>query len=106
MAGKVSAASKGFPLLDDQLHHCFEVEEVVARAINFDFTQHRLSHQCLLNKIHSIRDELLAEHGTHSGLETKEYADSLMNCLARHIKEDGQMLKLVLDTHFYDFRPD
>lgn len=106
MAGQARAMAEGFHLLDDLLYHYFEVEEAIAKAIGFDFTQHQLSHQRLLKRIYSLKDEVMAEQGGRSKAEAKEYADSLADCLIRHIKEDGQPLKMVLDTHLYDFRPD
>lgn len=105
-AGEVNVLSPAFDLLDIQLRHYFEVEEHIARAASFDFTQHKQAHQRLLNKIHSIRDELTAKNGMLFKSEEKSRVDSLADCLARHIREDGKPLKIVLDTHFYDFKPD
>lgn len=106
VAGQLHAITEGFHLLDDLLSHYFEVEERIARAVNFDFTQHRLTHQRLQNEIHSIKTKFLAGHGMWSKAEEKGHIDSLMNCLTRHVKEDANPLKLEMDTHLYDFTPD
>lgn len=105
VAGESLAQSAAFCLLDDKLCHYFEVEEGVARAVMFDFTKHELAHQHLQNGIHSIKDRLMAKHGGCSKAEEKACVDSLMNCLIRHIEEDGKPLKTVLDTYLYGFNP-
>ncbi|MFZ2302163.1 MAG: hemerythrin domain-containing protein [Gallionella sp.] len=96
---------KAFELLENNLAAYFVVEENIARAIEFDFAQHRLAHQCLLNDVHFIKNEMMAKNGLLSKTEEKGYIDSLWHCLIRHIKEDGKPFKAVLDTHFYDFNP-
>lgn len=94
-----------FELLENYLHDCFVAEEDIARAIGFDFSQHRLTHQRLLNKFQSLKNELAAKNGICSNNEGKYYADTLMSCLVKHIEVDGRPFKAVLDTHFYDLKP-
>lgn len=93
-----------FDLLGDYLHDYFAAEENIAQAIGFDFSQHRLAHQRLLNEFQSIRNELAVRNGMWSKVEGKCYANSLMSSLIRHIEFDGKPLKAVLDTHFYDLK--
>ncbi|MBY0575306.1 MAG: hypothetical protein K2P67_01755 [Gallionellaceae bacterium] len=104
-AGEIAALSGIFELLEDYLHDCFIAEENIAQTIGFDFSQHRLTHQRLLNEFQSIKNELMVKNGTWSRNEGKYYANTLMSCLVKHIEVDGKPFKAVLDTHFYDLKP-
>lgn len=102
-ARNVAALHEAFEQLEDCLCAYFSVEERIAQAVSFDFTQHRLAHQHLLNEVRRIRNELTASNCGCS--DDENYARCLMICLIRHIKEDAKPLKTVLDTHLYDFNP-
>ncbi len=104
-AKDVAALSEAFELLENCLCAYFSVEENIAQTVNFDFTQHRLAHQQLLSEFKRTKDELTDKNGVWSKFEKKDYINSLKGCLIRHIKEDGKLLKMVLETHFYDFKP-
>lgn len=101
----VAALPEVFDLLEDYLRSYFVVEENIARAINFDFAQHKLAHQNLLSEFQGIRDELAVKNGLWSDEKGRDYAHSLMACLVQHIKKDGKPLKIILDTCLYDFNP-
>lgn len=89
-----------FRLLNTQLSHYFKLEEGIARAISrFDFTLHQFSHERLLTEIDFCRYTLMAKGCILSKLEIEGCTDVLMNCLIRHVKEDGQPLKLALEAH-------
>lgn len=103
VARDVAALSETFELLENCLYAYFVAEEQIAQAIDFDFTQHRQAHQDLLNKFLLIRNKL--KDGVWSKHDEKGYIDSLRSCLIRHIKEDGETFKAVLDTHLYDLKP-
>lgn len=103
MAKNVAALTDAFGLLEDCLCTCFLVEENIAQAAGFDFTSHSLAHQGLLNEFQRIKNWLTKKNGAWSEFEKKGCIDSLRNCLIRHIKEDSKPLKIVLETHFYDF---
>lgn len=105
VAGNVADLSEAFQLLEKSLCTYFVVEENIAQALNFDFTQHRREHQSLLNKFRYIRDELMAKNGMWSKFEEKCYVDFLRYCLIKHVKEDGKPLKILLETNFYNFNP-
>lgn len=105
-AGEVAALTEAFELLENSLHTYFAVEENIAEALHFDFTQHRLAHQHFLESLRRIRDVMMCKAGMWSESEEKGYIGSLKACLIRHIKEDGKPLKAVLNTQFYDFKPD
>jgi len=99
----VVALPDAFDLLENYLRTCFSVEQNIAQAAGFDFARHSLTHQDLLNKFQRIKNWLTAKNGAWSEFEEKGCIDSLKNCLIRHIKEDSKPLKIVLETHFYDF---
>lgn len=105
IARDVTALLEAFELLENCLCAYFVVEENIAQAIGFDFAQHKLAHQHLLNEYQRMRDELTAKNGMWSDDEGENHAHSLMNCLIQHIKKDGKPLKIVLDTCLYDFYP-
>lgn len=105
-ARDVAALSEAFELLENCLCTYFVVEERIAQAINFDFAQHRLAHRQLLEEFQRMKGELTAEKGLRPGGDEANYAHLLTNCLMHHIKEDSRPLKMVLDTHFYDFNPE
>ena len=105
VAGDVAALSEAFQLLEESLCAYFVVEENIAQALNFDFTQHRREHQNLLNKFRYIRDELMDKNGKWSKFEGKCYVASLRHCLIKHVKEDSKPLKIMLETNFYNFNP-
>lgn len=101
----ISALTEAFDLLENCLDAYFSVEENIAQAVGFDFTKHRLTHQDLSNEFQRLKNWLMEKNGLWSNFEEKGCIDSLKNCMVRHIKEDGKPLKVVLETHFYDFKP-
>ena len=104
-ACNVVALTGIFDLLEDYMRDCFIAEENIARAIGFDFSQHKLTHQHLLEEFSRIRAELMVKNGAWSKDEAKHYAKALMSSLVKHIEVDGKPFRTVLDTHFYDLKP-
>lgn len=102
-ARNVAALSEAFERLENGLCAYADIEERVAQAVNFDFSQHRLAHQHMLDEVRRIRGVLVADDSVCP--EGESHARCLMDCLVKHIKEDGRPLKVVLDTHLYDFKP-
>jgi hypothetical protein len=95
-----SIAVRNIPALTeafDLLENCLDAY--------FDFTEHSVTHQDLLNEFQRINNWLMGKNGMWSKFEEKGCIDSLKNCMVRHIKEEGKPLKIVLETHFYDFKP-
>jgi len=105
-ARDIATLHEAFELLENRLHAYFAVEETVAQAVNFDFTQHKLSHQRLLSEFRRIKHGLMSKNGLWTKLEKAGHITSLRKCLARHIAEDGKPLKIVLSEYLYDFKPD
>lgn len=105
VAGNTTVLPNAFERLENYLHSYFAVEENIAHAIGFDFVRHRLAHQNLLALFQHTKREMLARNGVFSGHEKNLYAIRLGNYLTQHITVDSRPLKIVLDTHYYDFNP-
>lgn len=103
-AGDGSALSEAFGLLEDCLSDYFLVEKNIAEAVNFPFTQHDFAHQCLLDKVQRTKNELAA-NGMWSDTTARHYSMLLRNCLIKHIEEESKLIKIILDTQLYDFKP-
>lgn len=103
--GKLAALPEKFELLENSLTNYFATEESIAQALNFDFKQHKLYHQYLLNNFMRIKDDLMARNGMWSKFEEEGYICSLMVYLNRHLKVDSNSFKAVLGTQLYDFKP-
>jgi hemerythrin-like metal-binding protein len=99
------ALSERFNLLEDYLSDYFLIEEGIAQAINFPFTQHDVAHQYLLNKVQQTKNELVANNGMWSDTTAKHYSKLLRDCLSKHIKVESKPIKIMLVNRFYDFRP-
>lgn len=100
-----AALVEAFEQLESDLATYFVIEENIAGAINLDFSKHRQAHQRLLGEVRLARNECLTKNGNWSTEEQKNCADFLWNCLIRHVTEDGKPLKILLDTQYYDFKP-
>jgi hemerythrin-like metal-binding protein len=97
--------SEAFITLENCLCAYFAVEESIARTVNFNFINHMLAHQNLLNEFQCVRDELIAKNGELSKFEQTRHINYLKNCFIRHIREDAKPLKIILNMHFYDLKP-
>ena len=101
-----AAVAGEFNLLKDQLHACFTVEEKIAQAVEFPFALHKRAHQGLLEQFQRISDRLAAMSGMWTDDEGESCCYHLRHYLVKHFKEESAQIKVVLDTHFYDLRPD
>ena len=77
-AGELTALPEKFELLEKGLCIYFVIEENIAQALNFDFNQHKLAHQHLLNNFKRIKDELMTKNGMWSKFEEEGYISSLV----------------------------
>lgn len=98
----VAALPMAFKILENSLCAYFVVEENIAQAVNFDFSQHRLAHQNLLNTVQRMKDEL-SRNSKWPESEGHACIGFLMDCMIQHVVEDSKPLKVVLDTYLYDF---
>lgn len=100
-----AAIAADFQLLKDIAIACFSVEEKIAGAVGFDFTQHNLAHQNLLKKYQHLGDELTAKKGSWSVWENETYKNCIHDWLMKHLEYESGPLRIVLNTYLYDFKP-
>lgn len=101
-----AALTETLKLLEDSLREYSEAEEKIAQAIKVDFTQHNLAHQQLLNDLQCMRNMLAEKNGMWSDREVESFIIPWSKRFIQHIKDEGETMKVVLGTHFYDFKPD
>ena len=100
------ALAETLKLLEDNLCAYFEVEEKIAQAVNVDFTEHDLVHQHLLSGLQRMRNVLAEKNGKWPDGEVEAFAIQWAKRFIQHIKIEGEPLKFVLNTYFYDFKPE
>lgn len=105
VAKDCTAIAADFQLLKDITIACFSVEEEIARAVGFDFTQHHLAHQNLLKKYQHLGDELAVRNGSWSSWENETYKNCIHDWLTKHLEYESGPLRIVLNTYMYDFKP-
>lgn len=101
-----AALTENLRLLENNLCACFEIEAKIAGAIRVDFSQHDLAHQRLLKDLQRIRNFLAEKNDLWSVREVEAFTIPWAKRFTQHIKVEGESLKIVLNTHFYDFKPD
>ena len=101
-----STLPRSFKLLEDCVAVHFADEEKIAQAIGFDFTQNRLEHQYVQNELRQMREELVAKNGLWSESEAVYYSYFLSEWMVEHILQEDMLMKPVLQTYPYDFKPD
>lgn len=106
ITGNLAAMSAEFEVFENFARTCFSAEEEIARAAGFDFTWHGMAHQNLLEKYRQIKDELIDRKVSWSETECEAYLMMLVDLLKRHLDHESRSLMCVLDTYYYDFRPD
>ena len=100
------ALTETFKLLENSLSAYFEAEEKIAQAIKVDFAQHKLAHRRLWNDLQCMKNILAENNGMRSDSEVETFALPCAKRFIQHIQNEGESLKVVLNTHFYDFKPD
>lgn len=105
-AKDVAELTEIFKLFEDSLCAYFDAEEKIAEAISVDFAQHKLAHQRLLKDFHSMKNILAEKNGKWHDREADSLAIPWAKRFIQHIRDEGNQMKVVLSTHFYDFQPD
>lgn len=84
----------------------FANEELFARAVNFDFSLHRLTHQHLLADFRKFKHSLAEKNGVWADSEIKLYYSFLHDWLIGHIAAEDMQMKQALESYPYDFLPE
>lgn len=100
-----STLPRSFKLLEDCVGVHFANEEKIAQAIGFDFTQNKLEHLYVQNELRQIREELVAKNGSWSESAAAHYSYFLSEWMVEHILQEDMLMKPVLQTYHYDFKP-
>lgn len=91
---------------EDAVRVHFRNEEIIAKTIGHPFDQHKQEHQYVLNELQQMEAELIDMHGRWSESASTHYFIFLSSWASEHIREDDMLMKLELQSHPYDFRPD
>jgi len=100
------AIAEGFRMFEDRLTSYFTVEENIAQRVRFPFARHRQAHQKMHDQFLSLRDEFAVLRGLWSDDFGEKHSLLMRDRLIRHFTEESAQLKVVLDTHLYDLKPD
>ena len=105
-AGNSSTLPQSLKLLEDCVAVHFADEEKIAQAIGFDFTQNKLEHQYVQNELRHMVEDLVAKNGAWSESVAAHYSFFLSEWMIEHILQEDMLMKSVLQTYPYDFKPD
>ena len=105
-AGDISTLPQSLKLLEDCVAVHFADEEKIAQAIGFDFTQNKLEHQYVQNELRHMVEDLVARNGAWSESVAAHYSFFLSEWMVEHILQEDMLMKSVLQTYPYDFKPD
>jgi len=97
------------PLALERLENCVKIhfanEEAIAQAVNFPFEHNKLEHQFVQNEFQRMTVELLSGSGLWSESAAEHYSYFLSEWMVQHILKEDMLMKPVLQTYPYDFRP-
>ena len=98
--------AKEFVRLEDRLSIHFANEERIARAVDFDFSEHQQEQQYALRELQHLRDELIAKDGLWSDGAVKHFTGFLKHWLIDdHIIRLNMLMRPALQAHGYTFWP-
>lgn len=101
-----AALLRAFDLLEDAVGVHFSDEEKIAQAIGFDFTQNKLEHEYVQKELRHMKGELVAKEGLWSESAAAHYSYFLSEWMIQHILQEDMLMKPVLQSYPYDFKPD
>lgn len=105
-------ARDGFALPQalEQIEHYLNVhfinEEKIAQAVNFPFGKNKLEHRYVLKEFQHMKAELIAKNGIWSDGAAEHYSHFLSDWITDHVLKEDMLMKPVLQTYPYDFKPD
>ena len=103
-----SALPQAFEQLEECLRAHFVNEEKMAQAINFPFIQNELEHKYVLKSLHLISDavaSMAAKNGVWAEDAAEHYSEFLSDWLTNHVIREDMLMKPMLQTYPYDFKP-
>lgn len=103
--GDSFALSHAFDQIEHWLRVHFANEEMIARAIEFPFTENRLEHENMLKTLYLMREVIADENGVLKEGAPEHYSGFLSDWLAHHVLREDIPMKQVLQAYPYDFRP-
>ena len=92
--------------LEYWLYVHFVNEENIARAVNFPFAQNKQQHSYVLKEFQHMKTELTAKDGVWSDEAAEHYSSFLSDWIIDHVINEDMLMKPVLQTYPYDFKPD
>lgn len=101
-----AAFSKAFDLLDTYMNIHFINEEKIADAVKFSFNHNKMEHRYLLKEMRKMKEEMDAANGVWPDELVNKYSHFLSSWMTNHIIKEDMLLKPVLETYPYDFKPD
>jgi len=101
-----SILSQEIEHLENWLYVHFANEGMIAQAVNFDFSQHKLAQQCWLKELWFLRDALTGKSGLWSDNAVEHFSHFLSDWIIDgHIISLDMSMKPVLQTYDYNFLP-
>lgn len=92
--------------IEHHLYMHFLNEEKIAQAVNFPFGQNKLEHQYVLKEFQHMKGELIAKNGIWSDGAAEHYSHFLSDWITDHVVKEDMLMRPVLQTYPYDFKPD
>lgn len=99
------ALLRAIKLLMECVHDHFTNEERFAQTIDLPFDQHKLAHRHFQKELQSTWNELDVKKGMWTEHVMEYYPQFLREWLVEHIMKEDMLMKPVLQTHPYDFKP-
>ncbi len=100
------ALAQAFEQLEHYLCAHFVYEEKVAQAVNLPFGKNKMEHERMLKEFQHMKDELITRDGIWSDGAAEHYSHFLSDWIRDHVIDEDMLLKPVLQTYPYDFKPD
>ena len=100
-----TAMSQALDRVENALQEHFANEENIAAAIKFPFVPNKLEHECVLEAFYIMKAVVVDQNGEWDEDVDTYYSDFLSEWLIGHIIKEDMLMKPVLQTYPYDFRP-
>jgi len=99
------ALSQAIDQIEHWINFHFSNEKTIARAVAFPFAQHERVHENALKMLRFLRDEMAGKNGLWDKESAENYAEILSDWLTNHILMEDMLMKPLLQTYPYDFKP-